>query len=77
MKINVLKMSFVDKRTYYTDNQIDQILDSKRIHLIKNYAGEGPAHLTYLTSRIRDKKLKHKHRPIQVIIRNKKNVKQL
>jgi hypothetical protein len=75
MKINLLKMNFVDEGTFFSDNQIDEMLRSKRIHLIDDYIGEIPAHLTYMTSRVRDKKLKHKHRPIQVIIRNKINVK--
>ena len=71
MKINILKMSFVDRIRYYSDNQIDEIIDSKRTHLIINYEGKIPANLVYLTSRIRDKKLKHKHRPIPVKMRNK------
>ncbi len=74
MKINILKMQFVDRRSCFSDNQVDEILNSKRIHLIMTHKGNIPADLTYLTSRIRDKKLKHKHRPIQAIIGNKKNV---
>jgi hypothetical protein len=77
MKINILKMQFVDRRTCFMDSLVDQIFDGKRTHVIINYRGIMPADLTYLTSRIRDKKLKHKHRPIPVIIRNKKNVNQL
>jgi hypothetical protein len=74
MKINILKMQFVDKRTCFLDSLVDQILDGKRTHLIVTYTGLMPARLTYLTSRIQDKKLKHKHRPIPVRIRNKNNV---
>ncbi len=77
MKINILKMQFVDRRICFMDSSVDQILDSKRTHLIINYGAIMPACLTYMTSRIRDKKLKHKHRPIPVRIRNKKNVNQL
>ncbi len=77
MKINVLKMQFVDRRTCFSDDQVDEILSSKRVHLIMTHKGNMPTGLTYLTSRIRDKKLKHKHRPIHVRIRNKKIVKQL
>ena len=74
MKINILKMSFVDRRIYFSDSIIDQILDSKRTHLIITYTGEVPARLTYVTNRIRDKKLKHQKRRIEVIIRNKNYV---
>jgi hypothetical protein len=77
MKINLLKMNFIDKKRYYFDYQIDEILKSRRIHLIKSYNGEVPTTLTYITSRIRDKKLKHKYHRIEVIIGNKNNANKL
>jgi hypothetical protein len=73
MKVNLLKMQFVDRIRCYSENQIDQTIDSKRIRIIMNYTGEVPTTLTYLTSRIRDKKLKHLKRPIEVTIWNKKS----
>ncbi len=77
MKINILKMNFVDRKRYFLERQIEELVESKRTHLIIGRTDTMPTTLTYLTSRIRDKKLKHKHRPIPVIIRNKSYVKQL
>ncbi len=71
MKVNLLKMSFADKKKYFSEIQTKEMTKSRRIHLIIAQTKIMPEELTYLTNRIRDKRLKHQKRRIKVIIRNK------
>lgn len=74
MKVNLLKMNFVDKREYFLENQLKEVIGSKHNHLIVIQTNLMPETITYLTNRIRNKTLKHKHRQIKVRIRNKINI---
>jgi hypothetical protein len=72
MKVNVLKMQFVDKRVSFSKFLVQDLEQSKRYHLLRKHKTEPPVSLTFITSRIKDKNLKHRNRPIEVTIWNKK-----
>jgi hypothetical protein len=71
MKVNILRMNFLDRRRFYSEARIDEIYNSKRSHVLHPKSAIMPETLTFMTRRINNKKLKHQKRKIEVEIRNK------
>jgi hypothetical protein len=70
MKVNLLKMNFIDETYVYSDSTLSDLSTSKRNHIIRTNSSV-PTTAFYITNRVRDKKLKHQKRKIEVEIRNK------
>lgn len=74
MKINLLKMQFVDHEVRYAMyvQQIRDIRESKRYHILQDYKRDEMGHrensgCVYLTRRLKRTELKHSKRKMQVI----------
>jgi hypothetical protein len=73
VKINVLKLQFLDSDVFFSPGTQFDLEQSKRYHILKRKGTIKLRTLIFLTSRIKDPKLKYFKRPIKVTIWNKKD----
>ena len=69
MKVNIIRMQFIDHAPRHSVYSINDIKMSKRYRIVKDFKGdeEKPPQLVFMTRRLKRTDLKYSKRPIKVI----------